>query len=485
MEIRKIKLDEIEKLSTLYNHLDFEEFKRQLINEILNHKKDVYVISKDNELIGEITVFYNLDYIATIKNLRVYLNAFRIKKEFQNQGLGQELLKYVINDLESKGITEFTIGVENDNEIAKHIYEKYDFTEVIDRREEKTNKGVYEYNLLLKKSNDKKIEKLIKRFNLADKVENITQIHGGLSNRMYKVVTDKSNYAIKKLNKSLMQSEESFERILFAEEVSKIAQENDILVERALMLDGNIIHQIDNDYYMIFNWNKGHHIKPEDVNEQICIKIGKLLADIHNIDFSNTSIKKEKNIEIRTINWDYYIEIAKSERKFYSEELEKNKDILYELNKKINEALEYSKDNLIISHRDLIKKNILWNDNIPTIIDWEASGYINPTVELVQVCWNWANGDVGAFDFEKFKIIIKEYLKYVKNYKKEDMEKLIYANFWEAIEWLEYNLKRSLCIENSYRKEEIELAEKEICYLNDEIKYAMLQIESVAKYLNM
>lgn len=485
MEIRKIKLDEIEKLRTLYNHLDFEEFKRQLINEILNHKKDVYVISKDNELIGEITVFYNLDYIATIKNLRVYLNAFRIKKEFQNQGLGQELLKYVINDLESKGITEFTIGVENDNEIAKHIYEKYDFTEIIDRREEKNNKEIYEYNLLLKKSNDKKIEKLIKKFNLADKVESITQIHGGLSNRMYKVVTDKSNYAIKKLNKSLMQSEESFERILFAEEVSKIAQENDILVERALMLDGNIIHQIDNDYYMIFNWNKGHHIKPEDVNEQICIKIGKLLADIHNIDFSNTSIKKEKNIEIRTINWDYYIEIAKSERKFYSEELEKNKDILYELNKKINEALEYSKDNLIISHRDLIKKNILWNDNIPTIIDWEASGYINPTVELVQLCWNWANGDVGAFDFEKFQIIIKEYLKYVKNYKKEDMEKLIYANFWEAIEWLEYNLKRSLCIENSYRKEEIELAEKEICYLNDEIKYAMLQIESVAKYLNM
>lgn len=171
MEIRKIKLDEIEKLSTLYNHLDFEEFKRQLINEILNHKKDVYVISKDNELIGEITVFYNLDYIATIKNLRVYLNAFRIKKEFQNQGLGQELLKYVINDLESKGITEFTIGVENDNEIAKHIYEKYDFTEIIDRREEKNNKEIYEYNLLLKKSNDKKIEKLIKNLILQIKLK--------------------------------------------------------------------------------------------------------------------------------------------------------------------------------------------------------------------------------------------------------------------------------------------------------------------------
>ena len=158
----------------------------------------------------------------------------------------------------------------------------------------------------------------------------------------------------------------------------------------------------------------------------------------------------------------------------------KNKDLLYELNKKINEALEYAKNNLIISHRDLIKRNILWNDNIPTVIDWEASGYINPTVELVQVCWNWANGDVGCLDFEKFQIIVNEYLKDVKKYKKEDMKKLIYANLCEALDWLEYNLKRSLCIDSTYRKEEIDLAEKEIEYLNEVINYAVTQIEQVA-----
>ena len=26
----------------------------------------------------------------------------------------------------------------------------------------------------------------------------------------------------------------------------------------------------------------------------------------------------------------------------------------------------------------------MWNDNVPTVIDWESSGYVNPTVELVQ-----------------------------------------------------------------------------------------------------
>ena len=173
------------------------------------------------------------------------------------------------------------------------------------------------------------------------------------------------------------------------------------------------------------------------------------------------------------------------QNKYYYNDLIENLEMLYELNERTNSALEYSKDNLIISHRDLIKKNIMWNDNVPAVIDWESSGYVNPTVELVQVCWNWANGDVGKFDFEKFGIIVNEYLKNVKNYKHVDMKKIIFANLWEAIEWLEYNLKRSLCTESTYRKEEIELAEEQINYLNYEIRYAMTQIEQVADSLGI
>ena len=59
--------------------------------------------------------------------------AFRLDKKFQGKGLGQKLIKYAITDLESKGYTEFTIGVEDDNEIAKHIYFKLGFNEEIDK----------------------------------------------------------------------------------------------------------------------------------------------------------------------------------------------------------------------------------------------------------------------------------------------------------------------------------------------------------------
>ena len=486
MEYRKISLEELDKLKNLYAYENFEEFKKLIINDLSNGIKNIFVIEENKNLIGEITVTYKSDSPnETIKNIRVYLGAFRIHKAYQNKGLGQRLLKYVIEEIEKEGITEFTVGVEDDNENAKHIYEKFDFTEIIDRGEETVKGRTYQYNLLLRKSNTKKLEKLVRKFDLGSKIIKATQIHGGLSNRMYRVETDKAEYAIKKLNKTLMQNKTEFERITFAEKVSKIAEENGVFVERALEFEDKIIHEIDEDYYMIFNWNYGSHLQPEDVTDEICNTIGELLAKIHNLDFSKIEAEKSKETETRIIDWQHYANVAKNQNKYYYKDLVENIEILYEINKKTNEALEYAKNNLIISHRDLIKKNIMWNNNIPTVIDWESSGYVNPTVELVQVCWNWGNGDVGKFEFEKFGIIVNSYLQHVKKYKKEDMKKLIYANLWEAIEWLEYNLKRSLCIESTYRNEEIELAEEQINYLNHEIKYAMTQIEQVADSLQI
>ena len=382
MEYRKISLEELDKLKNLYAYENFEEFKKLIINDISNGIKNIFVIEENKNLIGEITVTYKSDSPnETIKNIRVYLGAFRIHKAYQNKGLGQRLLKYVIEEIEKEGITEFTVGVEDDNENAKHIYEKFDFTEIIDRGEETVKGRTYQYNLLLRKSNTKKLEKLVRKFDLGSKIIKATQIHGGLSNRMYRVETDKAEYAIKKLNKTLMQNKTEFERITFAEKVSKIAEENGVFVERALEFEDKIIHEIDEDYYMIFNWNYGSHLQPEDVTDEICNTIGELLAKIHNLDFSKIEAEKSKKTETRIIDWQHYANVAKNQNKYYYKDLVENIEILYEINKKTNEALEYAKNNLIISHRDLIKKNILWNNNIPTVIDWESSGYVNPTVE--------------------------------------------------------------------------------------------------------
>lgn len=95
----------------------------------------MFVIENNENFIGEITVNYKRNKLETetIPNRRVYLDAFRVDKKYQGQGLGQKLINYCIDYLTNIGYIEFTIGVEDDTEKAKHIYFKLGFTDAIDK----------------------------------------------------------------------------------------------------------------------------------------------------------------------------------------------------------------------------------------------------------------------------------------------------------------------------------------------------------------
>lgn len=136
MIIKKILKEEFINLKELFpgNEELWIKYKNQRLKQFDNEEIDIYVIKEDEKFIGELTVNYVSHDLKseTIPNIRVYFEAFRIDKKYQGKGLGQKLIEYTINDLKEKGFKEFTIGVEEDNEKAKHIYLKYGFIEAID-----------------------------------------------------------------------------------------------------------------------------------------------------------------------------------------------------------------------------------------------------------------------------------------------------------------------------------------------------------------
>lgn len=136
LKFRKIFKEEFDKLKSLFPDNDelWKEYRTKRLAQFDRHETDIFVIENNDEFIGEITVNYvnhNLS-TETIPDVRVYLEAFRLKEEYQNQGLGQKLVQFAIDSLQIEGYTEFTIGVEENNDVAKHIYFKYGFTEAID-----------------------------------------------------------------------------------------------------------------------------------------------------------------------------------------------------------------------------------------------------------------------------------------------------------------------------------------------------------------
>lgn len=91
------------------------------------------------------------DQNFAVRGRRAYLFAFRIREGFQNKGYGTYLLKSVLDALKEKGYCEFTVGVEDDNLRAIHMYRALGFKELLLRRKEEYQGDAYEYNLYLKK----------------------------------------------------------------------------------------------------------------------------------------------------------------------------------------------------------------------------------------------------------------------------------------------------------------------------------------------
>ena len=62
------------------------------------------------------------------------MEALRIDKKLHNRGYGQFLINEVEGVIKYKGYKEITIGVEDDNLNAKHIYNKLGFTNFVCRQ---------------------------------------------------------------------------------------------------------------------------------------------------------------------------------------------------------------------------------------------------------------------------------------------------------------------------------------------------------------
>ncbi len=152
MNVRIINTDELRLLFQLFDYNDPDEMIAENTRDINEGKIDILGLFQGDRLIGEIHAAYvHSDERFAVKNKRAYLSAFRIHKAFQGKGYGQFLLNNVISILGKRGYSEFTIGVEDDNATALHIYSKLGFTKLPGSFSEEYQGDKYEYGLLLKR----------------------------------------------------------------------------------------------------------------------------------------------------------------------------------------------------------------------------------------------------------------------------------------------------------------------------------------------
>lgn len=152
MRTEKLTVGELPLLTELFEYNNAEEMLERCALEIQKGVIDIFGLYEDETLIAELRVKYESeDEAFALRGKRAYLYAFRVRGEYQGRGYGKLLLKTVLARLEEAGYDEFTVGVEDDNLRALHIYRSFGFNEFLLRKREEYQGDAYEYSLYLRK----------------------------------------------------------------------------------------------------------------------------------------------------------------------------------------------------------------------------------------------------------------------------------------------------------------------------------------------
>lgn len=305
-------------------------------------------------------------------------------------------------------------------------------------------------------------------------------ISGGLLHKMYTVQTTNGKYAVKALNPQIMLRPTAMQNFINSERIANIAT-NHVPALSAKIVNGTFMHKIADQFYLIFDWIDGKSLKSNEIDVVHCEKMGIILADIHRTDFSELGMNKDFTGEPLLTDWNYYWQKGQQNNSVWASLLREHLGKLYNWNKMANESSKLLQSNMVISHRDLEPKNVMWEQDNPILIDWESAGYINPMQDLTETAIYWSVNETGNIDRERFLAFITGYnTKY--GTLQANWRMVLVNGFLGKLDWLEYSLKRSLWIECTDEEEQQMGTSQATGTINSIIRYADM-ISELEKWL--
>lgn len=295
------------------------------------------------------------------------------------------------------------------------------------------------------------LERLLRTMPFGEMTDQPVSISGGLMHRMYAVATPKGKFAIKALNPQIMLRPEAKRNFMNSERIAQLAAVH-VPALPAKIVNGEFLHLDGGRYYLLFDWLDGVRLQPGEIGTPHCGLMGALLADIHSIRFDELELQApaaEAAQDSDCTDWHKYARQGREQIAEWAGQLEAAADELHIWEKKSAQAAHsLAADRLVISHRDLDPKNVMWGDNgRPVTIDWEAAGFVHPMQELTETAIYWSENEAGDVEQDRFHAFISGYRNRAGTID-ADWRSVLECGFAGKLGWLAYNLRRSLGLES-------------------------------------
>ena len=268
------------------------------------------------------------------------------------------------------------------------------------------------------------LEKICEQYQLGELICEPVRLKGGFMHKMFSLFTSKGKYAVKLLNPYIMERKDALGNFQIAEELELMLEKNNIPIILALIFGGKKMQNISGQFFYLYEWFDGKAMKNEEINEFHCQKIGKLLAQIHEVDRKET----EYNSNEMNVDWDYYIKMLESKNKELFYLLKENRTLLYESQANGNMAIKKLPSVLSVCHNDMDSKNVLWSGMDCKIIDLECLSYSNLLMEMYELALCWSGYEKCKIDYNLFSAFIHSYAE-AGGQLHGDWETVYYSNY--------------------------------------------------------
>lgn len=282
------------------------------------------------------------------------------------------------------------------------------------------------------------IAEICLQYDLGEKIQALAIVPGGLLHKLWRLQTEKGQFAVKELNPAHQsQLAHNLLQPQKAQEIADKMQKLGISTVAALLSrqqEYTINYQGRN--YLVMPWIEGRNLKLHEVSLSMTERIGELLAFIHENNIQDDSLVNPHWLGFTRDHW--LSLLAPAERYPILKQLDLAKLVAWsELAKASHPHLQQE---LVLSHRDLDAKNVLWQSTSKAILlDWEYAGLINPKLDLFIVALNWSEVTSGNIHWQRFAAIL---LGYEKSRSFTLNEHILFGYYGYCLDWLEFNLRR-------------------------------------------
>lgn len=285
------------------------------------------------------------------------------------------------------------------------------------------------------------IDDVCRRFDLGAARATPVAVAGGLSNRLYRLVTDRGEFAVKRMvaNADAPEFKHDVEAAFSVErraQAAGIAMPEPIPVARSNDALGRITDDEGSCWVRVHRWVDGTPIDPNNIEPGDRAAVGAIVAALHQlplIDDAGTTPVAAWSIPDR--DWPTALAAFPS-----ASALSEAVPALEEI---VRRGYDRVRPNPVLSHRDLDAKNLLRDVRVRLIVlDWDAAGPTDAQWDAVGVAFDWSGIWQGTVSPAAFAEVLDAYV--AGSGRLDPITPESFAGWAEGmLDWLWFNLGRA------------------------------------------